>query len=1023
MNEPRTRARGMCARGGWSWRTVLAALASIASTACGSAAEPQSGSTNWLRCSTLSDCDTPLAVSCSSQGYCLDAEGERISSGDDPGTDVPGDDAGDAPRADDPADDTGDAGSDPTEVAADAGVASPAATYTSRRDFEAAPSSLPAEFCPGSGVQRAFPRWVAGGDVVLGPEGIGVSLFDVGDPTEPARLGSAELGGDLWGLWVIASEGTQLRSVAALVSTSPAPPSALPPVKADLQTGVQLLALDVSDPENPSVVARFDPQGDVLDLRVARGALWIVSAVPEPPREECPEEPACTFYSKLVLTSYSLTSGDYEPLTTLELPPAFSTWLSDVGLVLFASGDDINGTLHVVRFGDEGLTEGDVSLGASSRPESVQWAADELRVVTAIDRGLVLTRYTTEPAAELDTTTIGTSTLNDLEANFAGDWLSVNATTADGPPKLWHLGQDVEEVTLPDGLLRLFSLPESFGAAAATDADAGAPGAGGGLEPALGSALGIALSGDSSTPDALELVALNPTGIEVLDVWEPEDPAVLMGFSGRDAFERSGSSLVTKTYPSAGRQFTVLHVQDEKLIPIEKIVGGDSNESLLVGSALVMPNAPGLRIVDTETSEGGELSVEPWPAIRVSSGPWSGALFELPSRQYEFRVAAENADAQDAESEATFTATIAGADLSILPIDGGFILPATGAEACDSRHDHCEPHTPLLSIVSGGPTFQLLEVPLPENRLEAPTPDDVVEFTWTGLDVPPVQLSDGRWVFVAVLARECHGVDACAQLGTEPVFVDDEWRGRLVQRLHYVLNLPEGAAPYFGEPVISTPSSPNGGFYPPIARGDGLLVTRAESTGDDSSVEQVFVEYFEPDLDGGLQLQLVANVPGRPADLGALREADAASSLYVVEPNAGGAATLHRLQLQGNAAAVSESLTLPGYHLALAGAGDFGLQLASVGDSCTYEVELTTFALEPSLEIKGSVSLGTAVGVWAIVATRDSRVLLEAGYSSGHYLIVDVAADGSPSLVAFQSSACRPGTDEIRFDQAEVSCD
>lgn len=1015
MNEPRTRARGMCARGVWSWRTVLAALASIASTACGSAAEPQSGSTNWLRCSTLSDCDSQLAVSCSSQGYCLDAEGERISSGDE-AADDPGDDAGDAPRAD--------AGSDPTDATLDAGLVLPAATYASKRDFEAPPFSPPAEFCPGSGVPRVLSRWVAGGDVVLGPEGTGLSVFDVGDPTEPARLGSADLGGNLWGLWMIASEGTQLRSVAALVSTSPAPPSALPPVKADLQTGVQLLALDVSDPENPSVIARFDPQGDVLDLRVARGALWVVSAVPEPPREECPEEPACTFYSKLVLTSYSLTSGDYEPLTTLELPPAFSTWLSDVGLVLFASGDDQNGTLHAVRFGDEGAIDVDVSLGASSRPESVQWAADELRVVTAIERGLVLTRYTTEPAAVLDTTTIGTSTLNDLEANLAGDWLSVNATIADGPPKLWHLGPDVKEVSLPDGLLRLFSLPESFGASVATDADAGAPGAEAGLDPALDpaldSALGIALSGDSTTPDALELVALNPTGIDVLDVWEPEDPAVLMGFSARDAFERSASSLVTQTYPSAGRQFTVLHVQAEELLPIEKIVGGDSNESLLVGAALVMPDSPGLRIVDTETSEEGALPAEPWPLIRVSSGPWSGALFELPSRQYEFRVNSEDVDPGDA---GTFAAIIAGAELSILPIDGGFILPATGAEACDSRQNHCQPHTPQLSIISGGPTFELLEVPMPQNTLEAPTPEDVVEFTWAGLEVPPLRLRDGRWVFVAVLARECHGVDACAQLGTEPVFVDDDWRGRLVQRLHYVLNLPEGAAPYFSEPVISTPSSPNGGFYPPIARGDGLLVTRAESTGADTSVEQVFVEYFEPDLDGSLQLQLVANVPGRPADLGALREADAASSLYVVEPNAGGAATLHRLQLQGNAASVAESLTLPGYHLALAGAGDFGVQLASVGDSCTYEVELTTFALEPSLAIKGSVSLGTSAAAWGIVATRDSRVLLEAGYSSGHYLIVDVAADGTPSLVAFQSSACRLSGGEIFFDQAEVSCD
>jgi hypothetical protein len=430
----------------------------------------------------------------------------------------------------------------------------------------------------------------------------------------------------------------------------------------------------------------------------------------------------------------------------------------------------------------------------------------------------------------------------------------------------------------------------------------------------------------------------------------------------------------------------------------------------------VMPDAHGLRIVDTESAEEGELSFAPRPALKVASGPWLGALFELPSRQYEFHVTHEG----ETEEIATI---IEGADLSILPIEGGFIVPATGAEACDSRHDHCEPHTPQLSIIDAAARYGLLDLPLPENTLQGPTPDDAVEFTWTGLEVPPLRLSDGRWVFIAVLARECHGADACAQLGTEPVFVDDEWRGRLVQRLHYVLNLPEGAEPYFSEPVISTSRTANGGFYPPIARGDGLLVTRAESTSDDTSVEQVFVEYFEPDLDGGLQLQLVANVPGRPANLGALREPDAASSLYVVEPNAGGAATLHRLQLQGNAASVSESLTLPGYHLALAGAGDFGVQLASVGDLCTYEVELTTFALEPSLAIKGSVSLGTSAAAWGIVATRDSRLLLEAGYSSGHYLIVDIAADGSPSLVAFQSSPCRPGSGELRFDQAEVSCD
>ena len=38
-----------------------------------------SSGSNWLRCSTLGQCTSSDAVSCSSEGYCLDAAGQRIA--------------------------------------------------------------------------------------------------------------------------------------------------------------------------------------------------------------------------------------------------------------------------------------------------------------------------------------------------------------------------------------------------------------------------------------------------------------------------------------------------------------------------------------------------------------------------------------------------------------------------------------------------------------------------------------------------------------------------------------------------------------------------------------------------------------------------------------------------------------------------------------------------------------------------------------------------------------------------------
>jgi hypothetical protein len=61
------------------WSAASIALLAIASACYDASERPQTGGhTNWLQCRTLDDCaQSPEAVECA-EGYCLDAEGDRI---------------------------------------------------------------------------------------------------------------------------------------------------------------------------------------------------------------------------------------------------------------------------------------------------------------------------------------------------------------------------------------------------------------------------------------------------------------------------------------------------------------------------------------------------------------------------------------------------------------------------------------------------------------------------------------------------------------------------------------------------------------------------------------------------------------------------------------------------------------------------------------------------------------------------------------------------------------------------------
>jgi hypothetical protein len=245
----------------------------------------------------------------------------------------------------------------------------------------------------------------------------------------------------------------------------------------------------------------------------------------------------------------------------------------------------------------------------------------------------------------------------------------------------------------------------------------------------------------------------------------------------------------------------------------------------------------------------------------------------------------------------------------------------------------------------------------------------------------------------------------------------------LRQRLYYVLNTPEDGEPYFGEPALSTAHAEATGFYVE-ATSEGLLVTRAEPIGDDDQTERAFVEFFTPDSRGGLALRETVNIPGHPVKLANPTTSNAELSLYTIEPirDSGGTADIHRVTTQNGSATIAHTLTLPGYHIDLAQVGDFGVQVAGLGNDCTDGAQLTSFSLAPELEIRDTISLGDASSSWHVVLVSAPYVVLEADNAMYHYLTVEVASDGSLDLRALQTSSCSSRWNELRIEDGAVTC-
>lgn len=59
-------------------RSLLLLLGILGAVGCAPEGPHVSGATNWLRCAVSTDCQGAVAASCSSDGFCLDSEGERI---------------------------------------------------------------------------------------------------------------------------------------------------------------------------------------------------------------------------------------------------------------------------------------------------------------------------------------------------------------------------------------------------------------------------------------------------------------------------------------------------------------------------------------------------------------------------------------------------------------------------------------------------------------------------------------------------------------------------------------------------------------------------------------------------------------------------------------------------------------------------------------------------------------------------------------------------------------------------------
>lgn len=75
MNRKRTVRRNGAVRMLWPWLLLLCLLSM--GLACNSE-NTISGTTNWIRCAEVADCEGYDGSSCSAEGYCADAEGQRI---------------------------------------------------------------------------------------------------------------------------------------------------------------------------------------------------------------------------------------------------------------------------------------------------------------------------------------------------------------------------------------------------------------------------------------------------------------------------------------------------------------------------------------------------------------------------------------------------------------------------------------------------------------------------------------------------------------------------------------------------------------------------------------------------------------------------------------------------------------------------------------------------------------------------------------------------------------------------------
>jgi hypothetical protein len=872
-----------------------------------------------------------------------------------------------------------------------------------------------------------FPRpetsaWWRLGSLLVGTDRYrGLVTVDVTNPANPTLQGEFALPSARQFHQLEAREADGVREVIVALSEAPSLVTDALPAETDYDTVDKLLRFDVSDPSVPRLIEELTLPGRFVHFLARADRSWIMTtSLPSAPGS-CPYFAGdCYSPDRLQVTGYRNVDGSWQTIDSIDLPAERYATLTELGVVSVAADQ-----VHVARI-DQGVLGAvhSVSADTSWNARTLRLTASELQVVLqdplSNQPRVLLQRFVSTEAgfsAPSDTLLGEPEYHGDWEAWFSGDHLFVSLGRDQVTAQVWSLGEaETLPLTLPEPMQHIVPLSalQNPGDAIAALVE---------CTPTRA----IAWRGEpDALPDTMSLLAITEGAVEILDDWAlPAGTADFEGGVERRGFLHHSNVALHETHLVAREignrgPFSAIAIDGDTLVEAGSLDADFPVSEMAVGDSFFFAEDLGLRSGRWSEGELHELRWTDYVVFHTAAAGIDASLLTAttsPTRTQALRL---ERDGERWEFPLGETQGV------VLPGNDVLLVPILNDSACDNTGDNCVEQEPRVMVFGLDDVPELVaEVPLPDEVNELASAVDEADVGWLLDDEnPPLQLDDGRWLFAAELRRACDSESECEALGAEATFneTDDAWGGNLYQRYFYALNVGADGSAAWSEPALVTLTGQRSGFGRAFVSSGQFHVTRLESPEEpltEPESVRVFVDRFELDEDGTFRALPSVNVPGFP--VGTL--ADGRWLTVAPRTGSGGAGTLHRVRVFGDAAFVDDSLDIAGSYVDLDLAGNTAVYLSEPSELCGGPRVLNTISLGPNLVLRSSLELSPNWGPWELAALDARHVVLSRGYSNRQFAAFELVETGAASFVSLLPSHCdRDLGDALEFTQGVLTC-